>query len=300
MTVDPDLRLIRYFVAVGMAGNVTRAAESLHVSQPSLSTALKQLEQRLGVELLHRSGRGIALTSAGSLLLDRGRELIERSEIVFDEIRARGKAPSGRVRIGMAPAARYGIGPEFLALSTATAPAAMLYVHEDDTEALLRDVARNRLDCALTFCAPEQGESEVDLLLLREEAPALHLPDDHRLAGRLQVSIAELADETIIVGSSSDPSGFSERLVAAFAAAGVAPQTTVHPYPDLGLQAVREGLGVLPYPRSAFPGHVPGIVSVGIAGAPTFPFQIAFRADATSAALRAVVESASQMALVAA
>ena len=65
----PELRLIRYFVAVAQEGNVTRAAERLHVAQPSLSAAVRQLEAQLGVDLLERTGRGVALTPAGELLL---------------------------------------------------------------------------------------------------------------------------------------------------------------------------------------------------------------------------------------
>ncbi len=60
--MTPELRLIRYFVAVAQEGNVTRAAERLHVARPSLSAAVRQLEGQLGVDLLARSGRGIALT----------------------------------------------------------------------------------------------------------------------------------------------------------------------------------------------------------------------------------------------
>jgi DNA-binding transcriptional LysR family regulator len=194
----------------------------------------------------------------------------------------------------MTPAGRYGIGPEFVALCTATSAAVMLYTREDTTDTLLRDVARNRLDCAVTFCAPEQAEPGTDLLLLREEPAALHVPSGHRFAGRLKVSITDLENERIIAGSNSDP--FGERLAAAFAAAGIEPKATAHPYPDLGLQAVREGLGVLLFPRGAFPRDVPGIASLGVDGSPQLPFHLAVRADATSAALRAVVETASQMA----
>ena len=72
----PELRLVRYFVAVAQERNITRAAERLHLSQPSLSAAIKQLEAQLGVTLLDRSGREISLTAAGEVLLRRGRELL--------------------------------------------------------------------------------------------------------------------------------------------------------------------------------------------------------------------------------
>src|SRR5215213_4157425 len=99
--MTPELRLIRYFVAVAQEGNVTRAAERLHVSQPSLSAAVKQLEQQLGVALLARAGRGVSLTPAGELLLHRGRELVEHADAVADEVRRRGGPPSGRLRLGL-------------------------------------------------------------------------------------------------------------------------------------------------------------------------------------------------------
>lgn len=93
--MTPELRLIRYFVAVAETGNVTRAAQRLHIAQPSLSAAIKGLEQQLGVELLARYGRRVTVTAAGELLLRRGRELLKHADAVAAEVR-------GQDRVGPA------------------------------------------------------------------------------------------------------------------------------------------------------------------------------------------------------
>ena len=85
--MTPELRLIRYFVAVAEEGNVTKAARRLHISQPSLSAALRQLEAQLGVELLRRDGRQLALTPAGELLRRRGRELLVAADDAVAAVR---------------------------------------------------------------------------------------------------------------------------------------------------------------------------------------------------------------------
>src|SRR3954471_3486076 len=166
--MTPELRLVRYFVAVAEIGNVTRAAERLHIAQPSLSAAIKQLEGQLGVELLERRGRRVTLTPAGELLLRRGRELLEHADAVAEELRRHGAVTPGRLRLGLAPTARYGGGPRLLAACAAEVPAVMLYTSEDTTGALLRDVAAGRLDLAVTFCAPEPPAG-VELVALEEE-----------------------------------------------------------------------------------------------------------------------------------
>ncbi len=125
--MTPELRLIRYFVAVAQEANVTRAAERLHISQPSLSAAIKQLEQQLGVKLLDRIGRRVEVTPAGELLLRRGQELLQHADAVVREVTRRDGAAAGRLRLGLSPTARYGIAPELLAACAADAPAVMIY-----------------------------------------------------------------------------------------------------------------------------------------------------------------------------
>jgi DNA-binding transcriptional LysR family regulator len=290
------LRLIRYFVAVAETGNVTRAAEQLHISQPSLSAAIKQLEGQLGVELLARHGRRVTITPPGELLLRRGRELLAHADAVADDVRSHAAASPSRLRVGMSPTARYGVGPRLLAACAAHAPAVMLYTSEDTTGALLRDVAASRLDLAVTFCAPEPPPAGVTLLPLVEEPAVVHLPDSHPLAARTQLALSDLADETILVASSHDSGGFTDRVLAAFAEAGITPRTRPDPYPDLGLQAVREGLGVVIYARGAFPDPLPGSAFVPLVPRVLLPFHLASRRGATGAALRAVADAAATLA----
>jgi DNA-binding transcriptional LysR family regulator len=289
-----ELRLVRYFVAVAQEGNVTRAAERLHISQPSLSAAVRQLEAQLGVSLLERSGREIALTPAGELLRDRGAELLDHAEDVVAAVRDRAGAAAARLELGLSPTARYGLGPQLLAACAAAVPAAMLYTREDTTGALLRDVARRRLDLAVVFCPPASPPPGVEVRVLRREPAVVHVPDDHPLAARRSVTLADLAGETVLVAASGDSSGFTDLVLGAFAAAGLRPRTLADPYPDLGLQAVREGLGVVVYVRSAFPADLPGSAFVALEPPLPMPFALAWRSGDRRAPLDAVVETALQ------
>jgi DNA-binding transcriptional LysR family regulator len=292
----PELRLVRYFVAVAQERHVTRAAERLHIAQPSLSAAIKQLEAQLGVALLDRTTREVTLTPAGELLLRRGRELLDHAEEVAEAVRARGGAPSGRLRIGLSPTARHGLGPELLAACAADVPAVMLYTREDTTGALLRDVAGGRLDLALLFCAPPRALAGVRALRLRDVPAVAHLPAGHPLAARASVTLEDLARETVLVAAGPDSGGFTDRILAAFAAAGQAPRTRPDPYPDLGLQAVREGLGVVVYVRDAFPPDLPGSAFVPVEPRLDLPFDLVWRAGAPAAPIAAVVAAAWELA----
>jgi len=286
--MQPELRLVRYFVAVAEERNITRAAERLHISQPALSAAVRQLEQQLGVELLDRSDRVLGVTPAGMRLLDEGRALLASADRVFEAVRERDGAVVGRLRVGLTPTARYGLGPALLSAAASAASGVMLYPQEDTTGALLRDVRGGRLDLAVLFCAPSAVEG-VELEPLGEEPAVVHLRADHPLAARSSVALEELAGETLLVAESVESGGFTERVLELCAARGFEPVTRPDPYPDLGLQAVREGRGVVVYVRSAFPADVPGSVFVAVVPTVGFPFSLAWRSGGRSAALDAVL-----------
>lgn len=285
--VQPDLRLIRYFVAVAEEGNVTRAAERLHMAQPPLSAAVRQLEQQLGVALLDRSSRQVRLTAAGKQLLERGRELLAHADTVIADVQAVERTPSGLLRAGLSPAARFGLVPELLERWSSAAPGVMLHTSEDSTGALLRDVRQGRLDLAVVFCPP--GLAGLASMVLRDEPAVVHVRDDHPLATQSRVALAQVAEETLLVAGGQDSPGYTAAVLAACRASGFEPHTRPDPYPDLGTQAVREGLGIVLYVRTAFSPRLEGSVLVPVEPIVTLPFVLIWRENARSAAIRAVL-----------
>jgi DNA-binding transcriptional LysR family regulator len=288
--VAPDLRQLRYFLAVAEELNFTRAAERLHMAQPPLSAAIRQLEEQLGVELFERTTREVKLTTAGRLLADRGPGLLEQADQVFAAVREIERSPLGRLALGVAPPARFGIGPELLAACASRAPGVMLYPREDTTGVLLRELRGGRLDLVVGFCAPPDDALERERLV--DQPAVLHVDATHPLAARASVALSDLQDETLIVAGGPESPGYTATVVELCRAAGFEPRTIPDPYPDLGLQAIREGLGVVLYPRSAFAPELDGSVFVPIDPVVTLPFDLLWRRGPRSGALDAVLEIA--------
>ena len=95
-----ELRVLQYFLMVAREENITRAAELLHITQPTLSRQLMQLEEELGVTLFHRGKRRITLTADGMLLRRRAEELVSLAEKTVTELSRSDNVLSGTVAIG--------------------------------------------------------------------------------------------------------------------------------------------------------------------------------------------------------
>jgi len=277
-------------MAVAEELNFTRAAERLHMAQPPLSAAIRQLEDQLGVELFERTTREVRLTSAGRLLVERGAELLEVADRTFAAVREVERAPVGRVALGVAPPARFGIGPQLLAACASYAPGVMIYPREDTTGILLRDLRAGRLELVVGFCAPPDDALEREPL--RDQPAVLHVDASHPLAARDSVALGALRDETLIVAGGLESPGYTAKVVELCRAAGFEPRTLPDPYPDLGLQAIREGLGVVLYPRTAFAAELEGSVFVPVEPVVTFPFALLWRRGPRSGAVDAVIDAA--------
>src|SRR5688572_9418735 len=110
----PDWRQLRYFIAVAERLHFGRAAAALHISQPPLSRAIRDLEARLGAPLLARSRRRVELTPEGARFLEEARRLLGQLERAVLELRAAAGGERGRLRIGFVSLADYGVLPGLL------------------------------------------------------------------------------------------------------------------------------------------------------------------------------------------
>jgi DNA-binding transcriptional LysR family regulator len=187
---DLDLRLVRYFTVVAEHQHFGRAAEALHVAQPSLSRQIRHLEQQLGARLLDRTPQGSRLTEAGEVFLPLARALLRSADQAA--ARTRAAAQPSRITIG------YTIGlivtPAVRQLRREHPDADVQTLHLDwnqPREALLD----HRVDAVVTRLPIRTGGLHVTVLY--DEPRVLLVPLDHRLAGKESVSIDDIADEPI-------------------------------------------------------------------------------------------------------
>lgn len=241
--MSPDLRQLRYFVAVAETLNFRRAAEDLHLAQPALSKAIRQLEEELGVQLFERTTRNVDLTPVGELFLDRARRTLSSAEEAFAVARDAAVGIVGQLRLGASPIARLGVMPVLQAAWTDAKPGIAVHVVEAATAPLLRAVRAGELDLAVGWCP--SYEPGLQFERLRDEPVMAHVAVDHPLAAEDSVGLERLAQETILVGSGDASRGYTEAVTKLFADAGLAPTTLPDPYPDLGLLAAIEGRAVV-------------------------------------------------------
>ncbi|MCW5752055.1 MAG: LysR family transcriptional regulator [Alphaproteobacteria bacterium] len=243
-----NLTALRAFVAVAETGSLTRAAGRLDLAQPSLSVALRRLEDQLGQKLLERRARRTDLTPFGHAFLPRARRMLAEFDQARAEARAVARGPR-RLRLGLLPTlpnrplgrllADFAMAGTGLALELAEAPA----------EGLLARLQRGRLDAALTLLPADPFPSRP----LFGEPYLLAMPARHRLASRPRIAIADLAGEPFVIRPDCEVLARAER---AFAAGGLKPFVVArtaqeerlldHVVTGLGLAFVPESLARRP------------------------------------------------------
>lgn len=154
-----SIRAMQCFVAVVSTGSISRAAAALHVAQPALSLQIRNLEEDLGVVLLHRSARGVTPTAAGSRLLAHAREILGRIDAARADVREDINAPRGTVSLAMSMSMAKLLTVPLLRFSLAQWPGVYLKIIESSTGYIPGFVSSGHADLGLTF----SDEASVDL-----------------------------------------------------------------------------------------------------------------------------------------
>lgn len=222
-----ELRQLRYFMAVAEAGNFSRAAATLHMSQPPLSVQVKALEDELGVRLLERSNHGATLTPAGAAFLEEARAALARLESARRRAQLAGKGDIGMLSVGFVSIADYGVLPPALKSFRAAFPQVEVQLHELTTDAQIRELRANRLNMGIALAPVD--DPELDFRRLHDEELVLALPSGYR-AGRAQdaIDLRLLAAESFIVPPRDIAPGLHDVIIAQCRAAGFTPRITQH------------------------------------------------------------------------
>lgn len=254
--------LLRYFVVLAEELHFGRAAQRLAITQPPLSSAIKALEEELGVQLLERDSKHVALTPAGSAFLREARLVLEQVATAKDTARAVAAGRRGRLDVGFTGSMIYRDVPRIVRSFAQALPEIEVHLRElsssEQVEALLRGQIDAGFVNAATVPPPLCG------LALADDTLVCCLPDAHPLSGEAAVDLAALATETWVMFSREVAPANHDNVIGVLSRAGVHPRTRHAARQWLSIVAmVASGMGVALVPAS--------LARAGIAGARLVP-----------------------------
>ncbi|MFF9346284.1 LysR substrate-binding domain-containing protein [Streptomyces sp. NPDC014734] len=285
-----DLRHLRYFVAVAEERHFGRAAERLHMAQPPLSQAIRQLEGELGVVLLHRTTRRVDVTDAGRAYLDRARAILAEVDDAAHHARRVAAGAVGHLTLGCVGSATYSLLPT-LSRHLATELPGIDFsfrgemLAPDQVEAL----RSGAIDVALL--RPPAADPSLAVHVLRRDRLVVALPAEHPLAARTRVHAADLADIDLIVHSADRHSVMYDIVLGVLRDADVVPRIR-HEVGETStlITLVAGGLGaaIVPEPVTAL--ALDGVAYQPLARPATVELAVAHRADRNEPHLARTVE----------
>lgn len=188
---------LKYIVAVARERHFGRAAEACFVSQPTLSVAIRKLEDELGVTLFERGGSEVGITPIGERIVAQAQKVLEESANL-KEIARQGHDPlSGPLRVGMIYTVGPYLLPRLMPVLIERAPQMPLLLQENFTTRLLELLRQGEIDCAVM--ALPLVDSGLSVHPLYDEPFVAAVPREHRWADRTSVTAAELKEETMLL-----------------------------------------------------------------------------------------------------
>lgn len=297
-----DLRQLRYFVAVAEELSFTRAALRLHISQPPLSQQIQALEQDLGVRLLERTKRRVALTEPGRIFLEQARQILAKTAEARSQVVAAAAGYSGQLRLAYTVSVSFHPAlPQTLLRYGQIAPNVRLQLNEMYTEPQYAALLANELDAGFVRNDPAhvQDARRLRITVIDREPLLLALPFGHPLAGRPSLRLSEVSGDPFVSQPQELAATLYDRLVTLANLAGFQPSIIQHAQQINGLLAlVAAGLGLALVPASMRSVHLAGVSYVALEDPNAYMLlAIASRANDHSLALQQFLATVSETAV---
>ena len=197
-----EIRTLRYFLAVAREENMSRAAEQLHVTQPTLSKALKSLEEELGKKLFIRHSFSIALTEEGILLRDRAEDLILMADKIEQEFLSLGDITGGDIYFGLAESYQIRYLAREIRRFKELYPGLQYHITSGDTEQVTEKLDRGLLDFAVICEPPDPGKYDY-ILFPESDCFGAVVPANLPLALKAEVSANDLVGQPLFCSEQS-------------------------------------------------------------------------------------------------
>lgn len=198
-----EIRVLRYFLAVAQEGSVTRAARALHLTQPTLSRQIRELEEELGQTLFSRGGRELSLTREGLLLRQRAEEIVGLAEITEKEFRSLGeKTVSGDLSLGCGESKALSFVTDALKVLQDEHPLIIPHFFSGNGEIVMDRLDKGLLDFAVLMGA-ENTERYSSLPLPNHDTWGLLMDKDDPMAQKKAIAAEDLLDIPLILSSQS-------------------------------------------------------------------------------------------------
>lgn len=255
-----ELRLLRYFVAVAEELHFSRAAIHLRIAQPPLSRQIRLLEEEIGVQLLRRTKRHVALTGPGRQFLASARAILAQVDGAVAQVQRMARGEEGRISIGMVSSVAFGDAlPRVLRAFRASHPAVSVALQEMNPGEQLAALRDGRIQIA--FMRPPGEAPDLRVIPFLREPLVAVLPAEHPLAGRRRIPLHLLARDPFITVPRGQGLGGADLIMEACLRAGFSPAISQQ---ALELQSVigyvAAGFGV-----SLLPGTARKLVHAGVA-----------------------------------
>ena len=263
-----DMRHLRCFVAVSEELHFGRAAERLHLTQPPVSLAIKELEEELGVTLLERTSRRIALTQAGEDALRDARAVLAAADTLRKRALEAAQGLMGSLSLGFISLPAYSFLPPMLHAFTEDYQRVNVSLLEGTTDQIIHDVESGRLDVGLVFRTPDLPAA-LNSRLVHTEPLLVALPASHPLAGGTRIALEKLSNERFLGFERHQGPMMFDAIVATCMRHGFSPKLFPARQMHTIVSLVSGGIGVALVPGSVQALHREGVVYRSMKGEKT-------------------------------